>query len=91
MVRSTVLDRGFSPSCPALPGSGGLSVAHQIYDRFKAAGKQLNEGDVAVVDNAKYHYYQVRPCPNINLITTQSCPGASLDGESHVATSAAVT
>ncbi|KAF8229888.1 FAD/NAD(P)-binding domain-containing protein [Tricholoma matsutake] len=39
-------------------GSGGLSVAHQIYDRFKAAGKQLNEGDVAVVDNAKYHYYQ---------------------------------
>ncbi|KAG5646633.1 hypothetical protein DXG03_002623 [Asterophora parasitica] len=39
-------------------GSGGLSVAHQIYDRFKAAGKPLNEGDVAIVDAADYHYYQ---------------------------------
>ena len=40
-------------------GSGGLSVANQIYDRFKAAGKPLNEGDIAIVDGAEYHYYQV--------------------------------
>ncbi|KAL1672635.1 hypothetical protein EV122DRAFT_283790 [Schizophyllum commune] len=39
-------------------GSGGLSVANQIYDRFKAAGKPLNEGDIAIVDGAEYHYYQ---------------------------------
>lgn len=39
-------------------GSGGLSVANQIYDRFKAAGKALNDGDVAVIDAAEYHYYQ---------------------------------
>ncbi|KAJ8594319.1 FAD/NAD(P)-binding domain-containing protein [Rhizopogon salebrosus TDB-379] len=39
-------------------GSGGLTVANQIYDRFKAAGKPLNPGDVAVLDAAEYHYYQ---------------------------------
>ncbi|KAF9053634.1 sulfide-quinone oxidoreductase [Hymenopellis radicata] len=39
-------------------GSGGLSVANQIYKRFKSAGKALNSGDVAVVDAAEYHYYQ---------------------------------
>ncbi|RDB21032.1 Sulfide:quinone oxidoreductase, mitochondrial [Hypsizygus marmoreus] len=39
-------------------GSGGLSVASQIYNRFKAAGKPLNPGDVAIVDGAEYHYYQ---------------------------------
>ncbi|EGN92476.1 hypothetical protein SERLA73DRAFT_191153 [Serpula lacrymans var. lacrymans S7.3] len=39
-------------------GSGGLNVANQIYDRFKAAGKQLNKGDVLVLDAAEYHYYQ---------------------------------
>lgn len=39
-------------------GAGGLTVAHQIYDRFKAAGKPLNEGDVVIVDGADYHYYQ---------------------------------
>lgn len=40
-------------------GSGGLSVANQIYSRFKAAGKSLNPRDIAVVDPAQYHYYQV--------------------------------
>lgn len=40
-------------------GSGGLSVAHQIYNRFKEAGKPLNAGDIAIVDGAKDHYYQV--------------------------------
>ncbi|KAF8628364.1 hypothetical protein AX15_003899 [Amanita polypyramis BW_CC] len=39
-------------------GSGGLSVAHQIYDRFQAAGKPLRPGDIAIVDGAKYHDYQ---------------------------------
>ncbi|KAJ3834611.1 sulfide-quinone oxidoreductase [Lentinula raphanica] len=39
-------------------GSGGLSVANQIYDRFAAAGKALNPGDIAIVDAAEYHYYQ---------------------------------
>ncbi|KAG5727686.1 hypothetical protein E4T56_gene12245 [Termitomyces sp. T112] len=39
-------------------GSGGLSVARQIYDRFAAAGKPLGVGDVAIADGADYHYYQ---------------------------------
>lgn len=41
-------------------GAGGLTVANQIYDRFKTAGKPLNEADIVVVDAADYHYYQVR-------------------------------
>ena len=41
-------------------GSGGLTVASQLYNRFRAAGKPLNEGDIAIVDAADYHYYQVR-------------------------------
>ena len=44
-------------------GSGGLTVASQIYNRFKAAGKPLNEGDIAIVDAAEYHFYQVRQLP----------------------------
>ncbi|KAG1741501.1 sulfide-quinone oxidoreductase [Suillus paluster] len=40
-------------------GSGGLTVANQIYNRFKAAGRPLNPGDVVVLDAANYHYYQV--------------------------------
>ncbi|KAI0807091.1 FAD/NAD-P-binding domain-containing protein [Fomes fomentarius] len=39
-------------------GSGGLNVANQIYYRFKSAGKALNEGDIAILDAAEYHYYQ---------------------------------
>ncbi|KAI0928755.1 hypothetical protein AcW1_005907 [Taiwanofungus camphoratus] len=39
-------------------GSGGLTVANQIYNRFKAAGTPLNKEDIAVVDAAEYHYYQ---------------------------------
>jgi len=39
-------------------GTGGLSVARQIYDRFKAAGKQLSDGEIAIVDGAIDHYYQ---------------------------------
>ncbi|KIY62098.1 FAD/NAD(P)-binding domain-containing protein [Cylindrobasidium torrendii FP15055 ss-10] len=39
-------------------GSGGLSVANQIYNRFKSEGKALNDGDIALVDPAEFHYYQ---------------------------------
>ncbi|EKM82716.1 hypothetical protein AGABI1DRAFT_111296 [Agaricus bisporus var. burnettii JB137-S8] len=39
-------------------GSGGLAAANQIYNRFKAAGKALKDGDIAIVDAAEYHYYQ---------------------------------
>jgi eukaryotic sulfide quinone oxidoreductase len=36
-------------------------VANQIHDRFKAAGKPLNESDIAILDAAEYHHYQVCP------------------------------
>ncbi|KIY65499.1 sulfide-quinone oxidoreductase [Cylindrobasidium torrendii FP15055 ss-10] len=39
-------------------GSGGLSVARQIYTRFKKQGQALNDGDIAIIDPAEYHYYQ---------------------------------
>ncbi|KAK7693596.1 hypothetical protein QCA50_003165 [Cerrena zonata] len=39
-------------------GAGGLTVANQIYNRFRAAGKALSEGDIAILDAAEYHYYQ---------------------------------
>ncbi|KDR81572.1 hypothetical protein GALMADRAFT_239601 [Galerina marginata CBS 339.88] len=39
-------------------GSAGLPVAHQIYNRFKAAGKSLADGDIGIVDAAANHYYQ---------------------------------
>ncbi|PSR74933.1 hypothetical protein PHLCEN_2v9467 [Hermanssonia centrifuga] len=39
-------------------GSGGLTVANQIYSRFRAAGKPLAKGDIAILDDAEYHYYQ---------------------------------
>jgi len=70
-----------------LAGSGGLSVAHQIYDRFRAAGKPLGEGDVAIVDAAEYHYYQVRPCQKEVFSRPQTHltnPGASLGGKSYL-------
>jgi hypothetical protein len=60
-----------------------LSVAHQIYDRFKAAGKPLNDGDIAIVDRAEYHYYQVRTLSGhaFATITHPLNYGASLDGK----------
>ncbi|KAJ3526358.1 hypothetical protein NM688_g8271 [Phlebia brevispora] len=39
-------------------GAGGLTVASQIYHRFRAAGKPLKEDDIVVLDAADYHYYQ---------------------------------
>jgi hypothetical protein len=41
-----------------MSGSGGLTVANQIYNRFKEADKSLNDGDIAVLDAADYHHYQ---------------------------------
>jgi len=41
-----------------LIGTGGLAAANQIYNRFKAAGKALNAGDIAIIDPAEHHYYQ---------------------------------
>ena len=43
-----------------LTGTAGISVSNQIYNRFKAAGKTLDTHDVAVVDGAHWHHYQVR-------------------------------
>ncbi|KAI0256917.1 FAD/NAD-P-binding domain-containing protein [Lactifluus subvellereus] len=42
-------------------GSGGLSVAQQLYNRFETAGKRLKAGDIAILDAAEYHHYQVSP------------------------------
>ncbi|KAI0302262.1 FAD/NAD-P-binding domain-containing protein [Russula brevipes] len=39
-------------------GSGGLSVAQQLYNRFDTAGKPLKAGDIAIVDAAEHHNYQ---------------------------------
>jgi len=39
-------------------GSGGLTVATQIWNRFKSAGKPLDSGDIAILDPAEYNYYQ---------------------------------
>ncbi|KAF8520228.1 FAD/NAD(P)-binding domain-containing protein [Hysterangium stoloniferum] len=39
-------------------GTGGLTAANQIYNRFAKAGKSLGEGDVVILDSAHYHYYQ---------------------------------
>ncbi|KAH8829180.1 FAD/NAD(P)-binding domain-containing protein [Flagelloscypha sp. PMI_526] len=39
-------------------GSAGLSVANQIYNRFKAAGKPLNQHDIAILDANDWHFYQ---------------------------------
>lgn len=39
-------------------GSAGITIANQIYNRFHAAGKALNDGDIAILDAAEYHNYQ---------------------------------
>ncbi|KAK0228501.1 sulfide-quinone oxidoreductase [Armillaria fumosa] len=52
-------------------GSAGLSVANQVYNRFKSAGKPLNSGDVAIIDPAEFHYYQC-------LTSTRTLVGAGL-------------
>jgi hypothetical protein len=61
-------------------GTGGLSVAHQIYNRFKAAQQSLNDGDIAILDAAEYHYYQVRTRLRFPVSADTT---ASPDGEVH--------
>ncbi|WVQ80979.1 hypothetical protein IAT38_003086 [Cryptococcus sp. DSM 104549] len=39
-------------------GAAGLSAANQVYNAFKAQGKTLADGDVAIVDANKNHDYQ---------------------------------
>ncbi|TYJ55041.1 hypothetical protein B9479_004264 [Cryptococcus floricola] len=39
-------------------GAAGLSAANQIYNAFKAQGRTLADGDVAIVDANKTHDYQ---------------------------------
>ena len=34
-------------------------MANQLYNRFAQAKHRLNEGDIAVLDAAEYHHYQV--------------------------------
>lgn len=50
----------FCLSC--IVGSAGLTVASQIRERFRSAGKALAGDDIAILDAADYHYYQVRVC-----------------------------
>jgi hypothetical protein len=33
-------------------GTGGLTVANQIFNRFKKNGKPLQDGDIMILDNA---------------------------------------
>lgn len=39
-------------------GSAGLSVANQLYDRFRVGGSPLQPDDIAICDSNDYHYYQ---------------------------------
>jgi hypothetical protein len=64
-------------------GSGGLSVSQQLYNRFDAAGKRLKAGDIAILDAAEYHNYQVCVCPFALTPSMRSCFCLySLDGTS---------
>jgi len=59
---------------PTRIGSGGLSVAQQLYNRFEAAGKPLKAGDIAIVDAAEYHNYQVRMNSSLLRLSNDSSP-----------------
>lgn len=62
-------------------------MAQQLYNRFEAAGKPLKAGDIAIVDAAEYHYYQVRihrmMLFSFPLLTQNAIPSHSLDGTYH--------
>lgn len=57
-------------------------MANQIYNRFKSAGKALKEGDVAVIDPAEFHYYQVSGPEGINTRYHKLTHLNSRDGKS---------
>jgi hypothetical protein len=48
-------------------------VANQIRERFRSEGKALGKDDIAILDAADYHYYQVRmqwssfECPSLTV------------------------
>ncbi|GAA5959895.1 hypothetical protein JCM21900_005997 [Sporobolomyces salmonicolor] len=39
-------------------GTGGVTVAAQLQRAFKAEGRALGEGDIAIIEPAKTHHYQ---------------------------------
>ncbi|KAK4047826.1 hypothetical protein OIV83_005169 [Microbotryomycetes sp. JL201] len=39
-------------------GTGGTTVSSQLLRAFKAEGRPLNDGDIAIVDSASTHHYQ---------------------------------
>ena len=64
-------------------GSAGLAAAQQIYDRFASAGKSLNPQDIAIVDAAEWHHYQVRSYINTYAMLPAHISFHSQDGLSH--------
>ncbi|KAF9237139.1 FAD/NAD(P)-binding domain-containing protein [Melanogaster broomeanus] len=40
-------------------GAGGIAVAAQIRNAFKAKGQTLGAGDIAIIDPAQSHYYMI--------------------------------
>lgn len=49
-----------------------MTIASQIYNRFKDAGAPLREGDVVILDSSEYHYYQVCTAAN-GIISHANC------------------
>lgn len=47
-------------------------MANQIYNRFKAEGKELAAGDIQIVDSAEFNYYQPGWCV-VNIYSIDSC------------------
>ena len=39
-----------SSNVAKIVGAGGLAVANQLYNKFKADGRELAQGDIAIVD-----------------------------------------
>lgn len=67
-------------------GSAGLSVANQIYDKFASAGQSLNKDDIAILDAADSHYYQVRVVRKYHdiALTVNPPPAWMVSSNSHV-------
>ncbi|THH03805.1 hypothetical protein EW145_g5992 [Phellinidium pouzarii] len=63
-------------------GSGGIGVSNQIFNRFKAAGTPLADGDVAVVDAAEWHHYQ--PGWSVSLSPNGTLVGAGLKSKTEL-------
>ncbi|GAA5901040.1 hypothetical protein JCM5296_007293 [Sporobolomyces johnsonii] len=64
-ARSAVPTRSFVRYASSSPkilivggGTGGVTVAAQLQRAFKAEGRALGEGDIAIIEPAKTHHYQ---------------------------------